>query len=159
MSGDLLLVHDPEAGYADLSLDDTGRDLARDETLETAILLSLGTDRRARDDDPLPDGSENRRGWWADTFTAEENGYIGSRLWLLHRSKTIDTTLADAEIYAKEALQWFIDEGIAGSIEVSAERVDVSELKLTVVITRPTGDELPLTYFYNWEAQTLRRAA
>lgn len=160
MSGDLLLtLCSCLCGFADLSLDGTGRDLARDETLETAILISLGTDRRARNDDPLPDGSENRRGWWADIFTIEDNIFIGSRLWLLHRSSTLDTVLADAEDYAREALQWLIDENIAGSLEISAERVEVSELKLTIIVTRPSGDELPLAFFYNWEAQILGRAA
>lgn len=163
--GDILFTLHPELGYADLSLDDTGRDLERDETLETAVLISLGTNRRADEDDELPDGSENRRGWWADVFTAENNELIGSRLWLIDRSSTVDIALAEAEEYTREALQWMINASIVGSIDITVEEVipdDVTstnnmELKMTIILTRPSGAELPLQYFYNWEAQILRR--
>ncbi|POZ13451.1 hypothetical protein C3Z09_23375, partial [Lelliottia aquatilis] len=52
-------------------------DLQQGNDLETAIYISLFTDRLARDDDKI-DGTD-RRGWWADTG---ETYLIGSRLWL-----------------------------------------------------------------------------
>jgi phage gp46-like protein len=44
----------------DVRLD--GGDLSTDDGLETAVLLSLITDRRAEADDVLPDGGTDRRG-------------------------------------------------------------------------------------------------
>ena len=41
-------------------------DVLLTDGLETAVILSLFLDARARDDDPLPDGGTDRRGWWDD---------------------------------------------------------------------------------------------
>ena len=62
-------------------------DLATDDGLETAVSLSLFTDRRAEDGDALPSGDADRRGWWGDDFPAVDGDRMGSRLWLLARSK------------------------------------------------------------------------
>lgn len=74
-------------------------DLVAENTLRTAVILSLFLDRRADDDDVLPNGSNDRRGWWADTVAPmTEYGIggglasgdrIGSRLWLLSREKQL----------------------------------------------------------------------
>lgn len=76
-----------------------GGDLVAENTLRTAVILSLFLDRRADDDDVLPNGSNDRRGWWADTVAPmTEYGIggglasgdrIGSRLWLLSREKQL----------------------------------------------------------------------
>lgn len=99
-------------------------DLAPDDGLETAIILSLFTDRRALPDDPLPDGSDDRRGWWADAWA--EQGPVGSRLWLLEREKDTRDVVNRARDYAEEALQWLVDDGIAERIEVMAGWVEPS---------------------------------
>ncbi|WP_213977480.1 phage GP46 family protein, partial [Serratia marcescens] len=57
-------------------------DLINGDDLQTAMIISLFTDRVARDDDDI-DG-EDRRGWWGDMG---EDHNIGSRLWLLRRQK------------------------------------------------------------------------
>jgi len=156
IEGDVLLTLHPELGYADLSLEgDTERDLELDQTLETAVLVSLGTNRIADPDDEIPDGTENLQGYWGDVFTEES---LGSRLWLIGRSYTLPQILARAEEYTQEALKWMKDVSLVGKIDVVAERVGDKELKLNITIFRPVGGELPLTYFYNWEQQILRRA-
>jgi phage gp46-like protein len=59
---DLALTWDEQQGAADLALIDN--DLASDRGLETAVLLSLFTDRRAQPDDVPPSGDPaDRRGW------------------------------------------------------------------------------------------------
>jgi phage gp46-like protein len=94
-------------------------DLESDASPESAVLLSLFTDRLAEPDDVLPDSqSSDRRGWWADTNSPE--GPLGSKLWLLVREKVTETVRVRAEQYAAEALQWMVDDDVADSITVAA---------------------------------------
>lgn len=94
-------------------------DLLSDDGPESAVLLSLFTDRLAEEDDPLPDtqGSD-RRGWWADTNARE--GPLGSRLWLLAREKQTEEVRQRAELYCREALAWMIEDDAADVITVEA---------------------------------------
>ncbi len=109
----------------DLAL--TGYDLATEDGLRTAVIVSLFTDRRAESDDEIPDGGDDRRGWWS--------GVIGSRLWLLARAKQLPGTLARARAYAVESLQWLIDDGVAAAVDVSAGWARPGVLALGVVVT------------------------
>ncbi|ELU0790689.1 phage GP46 family protein [Salmonella enterica] len=83
-------------------------DLLPDSSVNTAIVLSYFTDRRAEPGDELPDGSTDRRGWWGDSFRNEP---IGSRLWLLSREKSLPDVLNRAAAYARESVQWLINDG------------------------------------------------
>ncbi len=130
-------------------------DLDRDPGLETAILISLFSDRRADLEDALPDSSKDLRGWWGD---ATEEDKIGSRLWLLSRSKIEDATSTDAAIYAKEALQWMVEDGVADSVGVVVTRTGTYTLSIDIVITRPKGArDITFKYFFNWESQAMRQ--
>ena len=114
---DIALRYDPESQVFDLALEDG--ELAADEGLQTAVILSLFTDRLADDDDRLPDGGNDRRGWWADAYNERPHG---SRLWLLSREKTEEAVLRRAKTYAEEALAWLIEDGIAAEVVVEAEQ-------------------------------------
>ena len=120
----------------------------RTQPLLRAVLISLFTWRRANDDDDVP--STDRRGWWADAFAPEQGDKIGSRLWLLARSVLSNQTPAQAELYAREALQWLLDDGVALGLQVSASRVGVGRLDLVVTITRGEGDALALRFDNVW---------
>jgi phage gp46-like protein len=122
-------------GAADLALAETGA-LAKDDALQTAVVLSLFTDARARPDD----GAEgDRRGWVGDAFTPEDR--VGSRLWLLKREKQTEETRRRAEDYANEALAWLVDAGLATSVSVTAVWVARGVLGLAVAIATPGGIE------------------
>lgn len=99
-------------------------DLIYDQGLQTAVYISLFTDRRADDDDILPDSqSTDKRGWWGDLASPDVEGdQIGSRLWLLERSKTTADVLVRAKEYVEECLEWLIEDGIASDIDVAVER-------------------------------------
>ena len=133
-------------------------DLAVDDGLETAVLLSLFLDRRANADDPIPDGSDDRRGWWGDSFPQVPNDLIGSRLWLLGREKQLQTVLARAQEYAREALQWMLDDRVSDRIEVTAEFVREGVLGLRIVIHRPRQAPAQFRYDLNWQAQLAKGA-
>jgi len=120
---------------ADYALDGLG--LSEDDGLETAVILSLFTDRRANTDDVIPDGSNDRRGWWADQFADINNDQCGSRLWLLSREKQLTAVLTRAKQYADEALKWMVDDGVAELVEVVASNPRMGILGLLVAISRP----------------------
>lgn len=135
------------AGGLSFDLAIEGGGLALDDGLTTAAFLSLFTDRRARPDDELPDDSGYRGGWWGDAVPeageAVGDDLIGSRLWLLRRSKRTPDTLRRARDYAEEGLAWMVRDGLAASAAVEVESLGEAPAALTlaigVVITRPNG--------------------
>ncbi|PWG62868.1 phage GP46 family protein [Spiribacter halobius] len=146
---DIALIQDAD-GRRDIALE--AGDLAAEESPRTAVVLSLLTDRRADTDDELPDGGSDRRGWWADAWSEPSEDLIGSRLWLLAREKELPAVARQAEAYAREALQWLVDDGIAESVEVTAEDFRAEWLTLRVVIRRRGGGTVEQRYDYVWEA-------
>lgn len=142
--------------FADLVT--AANDLETDDGLETAVIISLFTDRRAADDDELPIGETRRRGFWGDAVADVDGDRIGSRLWLLSREKQLQTVVDRAVEYAREALAWLIEDKIANKVEVSGEIVRTGVLGLQILIDRPgTGNE-EYRYNYEWAAQEARRA-
>lgn len=142
---DIALKYDADAKVFDLAIVDG--DLATDTSLETAVLLSLYTDRRALDEDVLPDEGSDRRGWWCDAYSDRPHG---SRLWLLSREKELEEVLRRAEDYAREALAWVIKDGIASSVDVEAIHLRRGVLQLIVGIQRSSSTVLETRYEYVW---------
>lgn len=131
-------------GLIDLKITDSG--LATEETLETAVIVSLLTDRRANTDDALPDGRASsglippdRRGWAGDALSDVDGDRIGSRLWLLSREKQTEQTRLRAIDYAEEALQWLIDDGHAVSVSIEAEWSERGRLDMEIDIGLASG--------------------
>lgn len=139
---------------ADLSV--KNNDLETDDGLETAVIVSLFTDRRIEATDIIPDGSDDRRGWWGDSFPAITGDLIGSRLWLLSREKQLPIVLTRAEEYTREALQWLLDDRVSDRVDVTVEFVQRGFLGILVVVYRPTKDPAQFRYDYNWAGQALR---
>lgn len=121
----------------------------RQSALTRAVLISLFTWRRALTDDPVDD--DELFGWWGDSYPDIADDRIGSRLWLLRRVKLTDATQRDAEFYANEALRWLLDEGHAIAIEITSEKVDISRLNLTVILTVPGGDRIEIKPISSWQ--------
>ncbi|VVE06495.1 phage GP46 family protein [Pandoraea sputorum] len=119
----------------------TGSDLA------SAVLMSLFTDRLANPDDPITDGTGDPRGWWGDVG---ELYRIGSRLWLLDRSKQTTEVLASARDFIIEALQWMVDDQVVASIDVQTQWVRDTFLGAQIVLYQPSGPQIPLTYAWAW---------
>lgn len=118
-------------------------DIATTDSLYTAVLYSLFTDKRADPDDVIPDGTDDRRGHWADDFI-DESGSEGSKLWLLDREKQTQAVLNDAEEYARDALQWMIADGHSTKIDVTATWQRIGWMTLAIVIW---SDQEPLINF------------
>lgn len=146
-------------GTLDLSI--AAGDLATDDGLETAVVISLFTDRRAASTDPLPTGETDRRGCWMDATlddlgTGQADAGIGSLLWLLNREKTLTSVLDRARQYAEQALAWLVSDKIAESVSVTAERLGQAGkdwLALSIQISRPARPAIAFRYDYNWQQQ------
>ncbi len=147
--GPLILDHDNDNQWTDL-LRPTDVNLARSELLNTAVLISLFTRRAAEPGDVLPDPRSLKEGWWADPYEKVESHRMGSRLWLLRRSKATQSVLNLAREYALQALQWMIEDGIAQSIEVEVERQDMERLAFKVEILKP--DDVAPRWVGTWNA-------
>ena len=130
-------------------------DLTSEEGLRTAIIISLFSDRRVETEE-LPIEEKSRRGWFGDLFAENSGDLIGSRLWLLKRAKATEENRNLAEDYAQEALQWLIDDGIASSVDVSANYDSNKALALTCVLTKPNGDAIPFQFEKFWQIEGAR---
>jgi phage gp46-like protein len=108
--------------------------LSVDQTLETAVFISLFTNRLAATDDTLPNLGGSRQGWWADAYADQEGTHIGSRLWLLGRSTNTGEIVNDARTYVREALQWLVDDGIADRVDCNVEVKNYSAGALLLAI-------------------------
>jgi len=126
--------------------------LATDDGLETAVILSLFTDARALDDDTLPPGQTDRRGWWGDAFPPVPGDRFGSRLWLLRSAKQLQASLNDARQYAEEALAWLVDDGAALKVEVETFIPRDEIMGMIVRIYRPDGSTTPIRFETLWSA-------
>ncbi len=140
----------------------TGGDLGIDGGLRSAVIVSLFTDRQAEDDDVLPTGGTDRRGWWGDLKTdgsaAPAGDRIGSLLWLLGRELATEETRQRAVDYAGDALAWLIDDGVAQTVDVDATLTGAPasrSIALQITITRRDGTSTKRDVFdLLWSAET-----
>lgn len=145
---DIRTNYDPNTMAFDWAV--AGAGLEEDAGLETAVTISLFTDRRAENDDALPGAQDDRRGWWADAFLDVAGDKIGSRLWLLAREKQTPSVLMRAQEYAQEALAWLIEDGIARAVNITAEVVRSGVLGLTVEIVRAAAPPAKFRFETFW---------
>ncbi|MDI9240731.1 phage GP46 family protein [Lysobacter sp. LF1] len=143
------------ARSGDLAMD--GRDLARDDGLETAALLSLFTDRRATVEQ-LPTGFDLRdlRGWWGDSVAEVTGDQFGSLLWTLAREKQTTETLAKARGYVEQALAWMVEDRVTGQVSVATQYVARGVMRIDVEIERPQGVRIQYRFDYEWAGQAAR---
>lgn len=110
---DIALSYDPASRRCDMVFN--GTDFAMDSTPATALLISMGSDRRARGDDELPAGHDNltgdapvllaRRGFPGDALDPLGRRR-GSRFWLNDRAKQTERVRRLNESYGQEAFGW-----------------------------------------------------
>lgn len=114
------LVYLPNIQTCDLGR--SGKNLLDDPSLATATIISLFTRRQANKDDKLPDSNNSdRMGWWADSYADVPGRLMGSRLWLLNRSKATADVPPTAANFAVEALQWMVEDGVASLVRCIAD--------------------------------------
>ena len=157
---DIATIFDPVKGIFDWAIN--GPALLQDDGIATAVLLSLGCDKRANDTDTLPDdaigpfgngkkGSGDRRGWWGDFMTdaaldlqpgdhyPKPADRIGSWLWLFRRRKMTASLPGEIKAAAADALAWFVRDGIAKAVNLTAKAIDNQTILLTGEIVLVEG--------------------
>lgn len=153
LGGDIKVKWSAAEQAADFILDDGDIDLSSDAGIETAIVISIFTDRRAEGEE-LPSGETKLKGWWGDSFADVANDRIGSKLWLLYREKQLPEVARRAKQYVEEALKWLTDTKVAKKVEVSTAFVATGMLGIGVKIYRPVSNEtMEFRFNYNWQSQ------
>ena len=147
---DMSFVYDSEKGFADIAIADG--DFVLGDDLQTAVGLSLFTDRRATNSElvALQAGiieRQSRRGYWANAFRRYTQG---SGLWLLSRAKRQEIARSRAGTYALECLQWLKQDGIAKGVDADVAFFGSSGLDIAIRITKPSGEELNFKYQFVW---------
>jgi len=142
-------------------------DLALDNPLRTAIIISLFTDRvlpkqpdavEASIGIPRPAGAggtveAERGGWWGDSLGGEP---IGSRLRQLRKAiKSGDTAIPlEAEGICREALHWLVADGVVDDIDVIARWsvTNAAALEFEVTVKRPSiSSSEKFLFSWAWE--------
>lgn len=147
---DLALLYNPDNNEFDLAVD--GADLAGEDTLISAMLVSLFCDRLVQDYE-VGQG-EDRRGWWADSLMDGQQ-LTGSRLWLLERSKQLISVIKLAEQYCEEALAWMIEDGIASAVTVTAFAMRPGVLAALIHLT-VNGKSRRFRFEFDLDRQVIR---
>lgn len=142
---DLLITPNAEGLY-DLSLD--GSDLAGVDGLETAIDVTLFTDARADAASVLDPAL--RRGWIGDVFTAGIRRSLGSTQWIYEQSRLTQEIVNRVENDLQRAFQWFIEDGLATSVTVTASRSSARGIVATIRIEGRQG--VVQRYVELWQA-------
>ncbi len=152
MSGQDVGFFDVGASCPDLVIENG--DLKPDNGLETAALISLFSDKRVTFEE-LPVGESDQRGWWADLVSSPADDQIGSKLWKLARiGKVLETTVVEMESILQDAFDWMLEDGLAASVVVDADIVGLNEIRGTVQIFKPDGEDIPLKFA--WDGQRLK---
>lgn len=132
-------------GIFDISVDSSTRDLATVSGLETATVMSLFSDRRARADevaDPM-----RRRGWIGNLVSDIPNDNFGSGLWLYEQRRLLPEVSNGVRNEAEAALEWQSMDGIAKSVaaEVVSDPVTRS-VSLRIIIKIADGGRHSASY-------------
>ncbi len=154
---DIGLFLSPDGATADLAI--VNSDLATDASLQTAVLISLLTDRVADPNDTLPPNTTDRRGWWADAYIpalpdgSQDNW--GSKLWLRRRCTATPQNAALIQADIEQALSWMIACGVATVIDVATAWVSATGLTVAIAITRTKAAQPSISRFDGiWNAST-----
>lgn len=123
------------------------------DELSSSVIISIFTDGVASPDYTPTNGTNDRRGWWAnDPNLGLRTSALGSLLWLLFRSKIVgNQPLTQAKSTITTALQSFVTAGIAASVTVNTfwlpNRNDA--MGITINMVEPTTNANH-TFNYSW---------
>ena len=118
--------------------------------LATAVYVAFCTDGLAQESDVLPDPrSTDRRGWWGDLDAAQIWGGwpIGSRFWLLSRTKITDfgassgALVAVIQNYIRETLTPFITAKVITDFAMTVVRNTSNRNRVDAMVTLYRGKQ------------------
>jgi phage gp46-like protein len=157
---DKAIAFDLTRGVFDYAM--LGSQLVLDTGLSTSIIMSWFCDKRAGDNDVLPDEQPgpfglnhrrggDRRGNWGDFMTPAARGVLpgqpyptpafqlGSRFWMFQRRKLTDGLVNEVRIEGADCLSWMKTYGVARDVTVTAKAVGRQTILCKGVITPVVG--------------------
>ncbi|GBQ69630.1 bacteriophage protein [Ameyamaea chiangmaiensis NBRC 103196] len=146
-------------GRGDWRISDS--DIALDNPLRTAVMVSLFTDRLAPVEPTSADlavgvgglaPGEDRRGWWGDAFS-DGGVLIGSRLWLLRRviKSGESAILMEVQAICNEALAWLVTDQVVASVAVTASWLSKTAVGMVIVLTMPDSTRQSFDFSWAWK--------
>lgn len=121
-------------------------DIETDETLDTAILMSIFEEARATSSE-VP-ASQSRRGWIGnETTPAFEQG---SKAWEFEQERITGSILAELGVVINNSLGKLVDEGIAVSVNVLTPYLQNGAVVVPIDIGRD-GSEVERKYYSLWD--------
>lgn len=122
--------------------------------MDSAIFISLFTDRRANPDEVA--NPMDRRGWCGTQNTRDAQGNKGSGIWLYEQRRLDADTTEGVRMEAYQALHWKITDRLAKEIDVTIEKSPHDRrLGLKAAITAANGGVTNIGYQL-WEATPQR---
>ena len=122
-------------------------DFKKEESLKTAVLISLFTDARCEIDE-VPFQGKSQKGFWGDTLFGEKTG---SKLWLLSRVNSSNETITRTNEYVKEALNWLIEDNIAEDVVVNTYYKNKKTLSLNIQIIKSNKESESIDIENLWD--------
>ena len=119
--------------------------LGTEATLERLAYVSLFTDARLDDDSLPPDGTDDRRGWWADALEGPGENF-GSLLWVILAGTPTARELEEA---CRNAFAWMVTAGIVSRVEVKAS-VANRRADVLVDFVLESGRRIPVAFPNLW---------
>ena len=117
-------------GLFDLEIDTDG-DLKGSNSTNTAVDMSLGTDKRAAPSE-IKEASL-RRGWVGDIFNTVVNYEIGSKWWLRDQGRLTDESVNFIVADTKKALNWMLEDKEISNLEViGIKKIRKNELDIKI---------------------------
>lgn len=143
---DLALYRRPDGNY-DLDFDKAVGDLLTTDSLENAVIVSIGSYARERKLGREANLKPCVGGWWGDAL--DESGTLGGYLYEAFPGKMNDDTARSVKKLVEESLEWMVDDGVVKSVSSSAT-VDGGSITVAVVITANSGDDEMFDYSFKW---------
>lgn len=136
---------DNKKGYYDIAWNNSG-DIDTDETLDTAILMSIFEEARATSSE-VP-ASQRRRGWIGNETTPSFEQ--GSKAWEFEQERATGSILAELGVVINNSLIKLVDEGIAVSVNVLTPYLQGGTVMVPIDIGRD-GSEVERKYYPLWD--------
>lgn len=145
-----LALYRREDGCYDLDFDGAVGDLLTTNTLENAVVISIGTYARERKLGKVANLKPVIGGWWGDALS--EKGNLGGYLYEAFPGKLTEVTARFVENLIVEALSWMKSDGVVKSVSCKAEIADEETMNVTITIQRPDGSDDAYAYEIKWMA-------
>lgn len=145
-----LALYRRSSGDFDLAFDEVKGDLLTSDSLENAVVISIGTYARERKLGKVANLKPNVGGWWGDAL--DEKGNLGGYLYEAFPGKLTEVTARSVENLVSEALSWMVEDGVAKSVGCKAEIADEETMNVTITIQRPDGSDYAYAYEIKWMA-------